>query len=127
MDLGAPLVDEETALLSLQNGVIKDLILKARFGNKAVLGGVGYIATAIVRPGVIGQTGSLKRIILGEYDASTSQRVTPHVYSFASTGLDAPPPSVTNRTRTTKGVILAGIAAPTALTRRHTRTTRHPP
>src|SRR3546814_11902249 len=47
IDLVAPLVDEETALLSLQNGVIKDLILKARFGDKAVLGGVGYVATAI--------------------------------------------------------------------------------
>src|SRR3546814_17317646 len=55
IDLVAPLVDEETALLSLQNGVIKDLILKARFGDKAVLGGAGYVATAIVRPGVIRQ------------------------------------------------------------------------
>src|SRR3546814_175854 len=57
IDLVAPIVDEETTLLSLQNGVIKDLILKARFGDKAVLGGVGYVATAITRPGVIGQTG----------------------------------------------------------------------
>src|SRR3546814_7820317 len=56
IDMVAPIVDEETTLLSLQNGVIKDLILKARFGDKAVLGGVGYVATAITRPGVIGQT-----------------------------------------------------------------------
>src|SRR3546814_789690 len=89
IDLVAPLVDEETALLSLQNGVIKDLILKARFGDKAVLGGVGYVATAIVRPGVIGQTGSLQRIILGEYDGSSSERVKTLVDSFASTGIDA--------------------------------------
>src|SRR3546814_12268505 len=98
MDLGAPLVDEETALLSLQNGVIKDLILKARFGDKAVLGGVGYVATAIVRPGVIGQTGSLQRIILGESDGSRSVRVKILVHSYSSTVLDAQASSNIERT-----------------------------
>src|SRR3546814_16966898 len=58
IDMVAPIVDEDTTLLSLQNGVIKELILKARFGHQAVLGGVGYVATALQRPGLSGETGS---------------------------------------------------------------------
>src|SRR3546814_13470282 len=98
IDMVAPIVDEETTLLSLQNGVIKDLILKARFGDKAVLGGVGYVATAIVRPGVIGQTGSLQKITIGEYDGSHSERVQALVTSFALPGIDAQGTSDIERT-----------------------------
>lgn len=117
IDLVAPIVDEETTLLSLQNGVIKDLILKARFGDKAVLGGVGYVATAIVRPGVIGQTGSLQKITIGEYDGSHSERVQALVESFASTGIDAQASSDIERTLWEKYVFLVGLSATTALTR----------
>src|SRR3546814_20590453 len=109
----APIVDEETTLLSLQNGVIKDLILKARFGDKAVLGGVGYVATAIVRPGVIGQTGSLQKITIGEYDGSQSERVQALVESFASTGLDAQASSeigrAAGRERVCQYVLISGV------------------
>lgn len=117
VDLVAPLADEETALLSLQNGVIKDLVLKARFGDRAVLGGVGYVATAIVRPGVIGQTGSLQKITLGEYDGSDSERLQTLVDSFASTGIDAQASSDIERTLWEKYVFLVGLSATTALTR----------
>src|SRR5919108_3627886 len=39
-----PLVGPDTAVVSLQNGVIKDDILRRAFGD-AVMGGVGYVAT----------------------------------------------------------------------------------
>jgi 2-dehydropantoate 2-reductase len=57
-----------TAMLSLQNGVIKDYVLRREFGEENVIGGVGYVATSIDRPGVIKQVGALQRIKLGEYD-----------------------------------------------------------
>src|SRR3546814_12175214 len=37
IDMVAPIVDEETTLLSLHNGVIKDLILKATVDRKSVV------------------------------------------------------------------------------------------
>ena len=117
LDLVAPLVDEQTTLLSLQNGVIKDFILKDRFGDKAVLGGVGYVAAVILRPGVIGQTGSLQKITIGEYDGTRSERVQTLVDSFASTGVEAQASSDIERTLWEKYVFLVGLSATTALTR----------
>ena len=72
-----PIVGPDTAVLSLQNGVIKDDILRGVFGAEAVMGGVGYVATHISRPGAIHQTGALQRLIIGEYDGRRSPRASP--------------------------------------------------
>jgi len=61
-------------VLSLQNGVVKDDILRRFYSPAQVMGGVGYVATYISRPGVIHQTGTMQRIVVGEYDGSTSAR-----------------------------------------------------
>jgi len=38
------------------------------------MGGVGYVATAIDRPGVIRQTGPMQRLVFGELDGTASER-----------------------------------------------------
>jgi 2-dehydropantoate 2-reductase len=69
-----PAVGPQTAVLSLQNGVTKDDVLRREFGEQAVMGGVGYVATHISRPGVIHQTGAIQRMVFGEYDGRRSPR-----------------------------------------------------
>ena len=44
-------VGPDTGIISFQNGVQKDDVLRQAFGDKAVMGGVGYIAANIERPG----------------------------------------------------------------------------
>ncbi|HET7199618.1 MAG TPA: 2-dehydropantoate 2-reductase N-terminal domain-containing protein, partial [Burkholderiales bacterium] len=67
-----PMLKGGTAVLSLQNGVIKDDILRRELGEAPVMGGVCYVATTIARPGVILQTGPMQRVVIGEYDGRTS-------------------------------------------------------
>src|SRR3989440_6144489 len=69
-----PLVKPGTGVISLQNGVIKDDILRRELGDAPVMGGVGYVATTLSRPGVIHQTGTMQRVVLGEYDGRISER-----------------------------------------------------
>ena len=69
-----PLVGPRTAVLSLQNGVARDDILRRAFGEAAVMGGVAYVAAVISAPGVIRQTGAMQRIVFGEYDGRESER-----------------------------------------------------
>ena len=68
-----PMVGPATAVISLQNGVIKDDILRREFGEDAVVGAVA-VATHVARPGVIRQTGTMQRLVLGEYDGQQSPR-----------------------------------------------------
>lgn len=69
-----PLIGPGTGVLSLQNGVTKDDILRKELGDAAVMGGVGYVATYISKPGTIHQTGTMQRVVLGEYDGRVSAR-----------------------------------------------------
>src|SRR5258708_39801879 len=69
-----PMVGPDTALISFQNGVLKDNALRKAYGSTQIMGGVGYVATALDRPGVIRQTGPMQRLIFGEFDGRRSTR-----------------------------------------------------
>ena len=69
-----PIVEPHTTVISFQNGVLKDKYLRDAFGPSRIMGGVGYVATAIDRPGVIRQTGPMQRLLFGELDGSISGR-----------------------------------------------------
>jgi len=60
------LVGPKTVVLTLQNGVDSAEEVAAVVGADATIGGSTYIATAIDSPGVIRQTGTHRRIVLGE-------------------------------------------------------------
>ena len=61
-----PLVGSGTAIVSFQNGVLKDQYLRAAYDARQIMGGVGYVATTIDRPGVIRQTGPMQRLLFGD-------------------------------------------------------------
>src|ERR1041384_439253 len=84
-----PLIGPDTGIISFQNGVQKDDILRAAFGDTAVMGGVAYIATNIDRPGVIKHTGTMQRLIFGEYDGRRSKRAETLLDFSLRGGIDA--------------------------------------
>jgi 2-dehydropantoate 2-reductase len=63
--LGA-LCGANTAVLTLQNGVDSVDEVAAAVGSSRVLGGTTYVATAIAAPGIIEQTGTHRRVLIGE-------------------------------------------------------------
>jgi 2-dehydropantoate 2-reductase len=112
-----PIVGPGTAVLSLQNGVIKDDVLKREFGERAVMGGVGYVATHISRPGVIHQTGTLQRLVIGEYDGQRSPRAQALFAALLKAGVQAEISDDIRRTLWEKYVFLVGLAGTTATMR----------
>jgi 2-dehydropantoate 2-reductase len=74
LPLLAPMLGTHTAILPLQNGVDTAGLLAARYGEPGVLGGVTYIATALAAPGVIEQTGTHRRIVVGEVFGALPRR-----------------------------------------------------
>jgi 2-dehydropantoate 2-reductase len=112
-----PLVGPDTGVLSLQNGVIKDDILRREFGDAAVMGGVGYVATTISRPGVIHQTGTLQRIVLGEYDGRKSERAKFLHEALLRAGVSAELSADVRKAIWEKYVFLVGLSATTTTMR----------
>ena len=113
----APLVGPTTAVLSLQNGVIKDDILRQAFGEAAVIGGVTYLATNISRPGVITQTGTMQRLLFGEYDGRRSTRAEQLLEALLRAGVQAEIADDIRRTLWEKYVFLVGLSGTTATMR----------
>lgn len=112
-----PIVGPHTGVLSLQNGVIKDDILRRAFGDQAVMGGVGYVATHISRPGVIHQTGTLQRLLFGEYDGSRSQRAETLYAAAQRTGIETELSGDIRKTLWEKYVFLVGLSGSTTAMR----------
>ena len=112
-----PIVGAHTAVLSLQNGVTKDDVLRAEFGEKAVMGGVAYVATHVARPGVIRQTGKLQRLVFGEYDGRRSARAQTLLAHLLSAGIQAELSTDIRRTLWEKYSFLVGLSGTTATMR----------
>lgn len=112
-----PLVGLETALVSFQNGVLKDSYLRAAYDEAQVIGGVGYVATTISRPGVIARTGPLERLIVGEFDGRRSSRVDAFHAACLAGGVNAELSSDIRREIWEKFVFLVGLSATTAAMR----------
>lgn len=109
-----PLVGPRTGVLSLQNGVIKDLLWSREFGEKAIMGGVAYVGTHISRPGVIHQVGTMQRIVVGEYDGGDSARVQFLHEALRHAGVTSELSTNVRRAIWEKYVFLVGLSATTA-------------
>jgi len=114
----APLIGQGTAVVSLQNGVRKDDILRDVLGDRAVMGGACYIAAQIAEPGVIRHSGAMQKIVFGEYDGKRSTRAEAFLSACQRAGIDAEISADIRRTIWEKLVFLVGLSGLTTTIRK---------
>lgn len=85
-ELVRPLVDERTAILTLQNGLGNEELLAAQFGAKNVLGGVAFLCSNRGEPGQVHHLGEGK-IRLGEFSGGLSERSRNLAEMFQAAGI----------------------------------------
>jgi 2-dehydropantoate 2-reductase len=112
-----PLVGAQTAVVSFQNGVVKDDILRSALGDAAVMGGVCYIAATIAEPGLIRHSGTMQKLVFGEYDGSTSARAQAFHAACVGAGIDTELSPRIAQTIWEKFVFLVGLSGTTAAAR----------
>jgi len=113
----AAIIGPETTVISFQNGVQKDDLLRRVVGGKQVIGGVGYIGSKIGRPGVISHTGTMQRLVFGESDGTKSPRVVALHEACIRGGIDAEISTDIRRAIWEKFVFLVGLSATTTTMR----------
>jgi 2-dehydropantoate 2-reductase len=112
-----PIITPQTGVISFQNGVQKDDMLRPIFGDGALMGGVAYVGTSIGRPGVIVQTGPLQRLVFGEYDGRRSARVEALYDACKRGGINAEISDDVRRSIWEKYVVLVAMSGATAAMR----------
>lgn len=113
-----PLIGRETAVLSLQNGVDSEERIAGVLGSDHVLGGVAEISATIAEPGTIRCFSPFQRIRFGELDGSRSERCRRLEAALAAAGIDHAWPEDIQVALWTKFIMLVGLSALTAVTRR---------
>ena len=111
------MVGPQTAIISFQNGVLKDDTLRAAFDARQVMGGVGYVATTIEAPGVIRQTGTMQRLVFGEFDGTRSARGEALLAACQAGGINAELSTAILREIWQKYVFLVGLSGTTSTMR----------
>jgi len=112
-----PIIKPGTGVVSFQNGVTKDDILRPILGEAALMGGVAYVGTSIGRPGVIAQTGPLQRLVFGEYDGTRSRRAEDFLAACKAGGINAELSDDVRRSLWEKYVVLAAMSGATTTMR----------
>lgn len=85
-----PLLDDDTVVISLQNGLDNEEKIAAEIGREHVMGGVSYIFSTIAEPGVIEHTGGPTSFTIGELDGGRSDRAERFVeWCERTEGMDA--------------------------------------
>jgi 2-dehydropantoate 2-reductase len=112
-----PLIGDDTAVVSFQNGVMKDDILKEALGAKHVIGGVAYIAATITDPGIIRHTGTMQKLVFGEYGGAVTPRVERFRDACVTAGIDVEVPASIEQAIWEKFVFLVALSGTTTLAR----------
>lgn len=108
-----PIVGPLTTVVSFQNSVVKDSLLKEAFTPERVIGGVAYVAATIAEPGVITRTGPLERFVFGEFDGTRSERIQALYHVASAGGINAEISDDITRAEWEKFVFLVGLSATT--------------
>lgn len=112
-----PLLGDDTAVVTLQNGVEAEERVAAVIGDGHVMGGIAEISAAIEEPGVIRQVSDYARIRFGERDGRDSERGAAIRGAFSGTPVEAILTADIERETWNKFVMLAAVSAITSATR----------
>lgn len=112
-----PLIGENTAVISLQNGAEKEDVLAEVLGEEAVLGGLCRIVSYIEEPGVIRHESQMHALVFGERDGKRSPRADVFLEACELAGIDATLSDDITRDIWLKFLFICALSGMTSLTR----------
>ena len=111
-----PILEPDTAVVSLQNGIDNEARIAAAIGWQHVLGGAAYIFAAVTAPGVVVASGP-RSIVFGEWDGeTTTQRVRSILETARAGGVGATASADVQVVKWEKYALLAALSAVSAAT-----------
>jgi len=111
-----PMVGDNTAVVSFQNGVDAYDLLSQAYGTDHVMGGVALIPASVPAPGVVSHNGDLAKLVFGEF-GPTSARAEAFAQALSSAGIDHQIHPDIEAMLWTKFMFLASMSALNCMTR----------
>ena len=112
-----PLIGQNTAVISFQNGVEAEEILANILGREHVMGGAAYIFSSIAEPGVIAHTSPTARLLFGELNGEATPRAEAFRAAAWAAGIDASLSSSITKDLWSKFVFICALSGMCAVSR----------
>jgi 2-dehydropantoate 2-reductase len=112
-----PLVQADTRVIPLQNGIDSPDILAPIFGEEMVTPGIAYIAAVLSEPGVVMHTSQFAQIVTGNRKGIRDPLLEAFVDEAQRAGIDISMSDDIERERWQKFAFLVGLSGATASTR----------
>ena len=114
----SPLLGAETVVLTLQNGIDNEEKLQNIIGKEKVMGGVAYLSSQIIQPGIIQKAGGPRKIVFGEMDGSMTERAEEIRKVLESAGIDCEISEQIQVVLWEKFIFICAMGGMTAVTRK---------
>jgi len=111
-------VNPETIILTFQNGVDNDIQIKKIIKEAQVYPGVAYVITAKTKPGIIEQTGGLRKLVFGDRQNPNNSHLKEIEKVMRDAGIDATLSDDITRDIWKKFLFICPFAGMTALHRK---------
>lgn len=112
-----PLVDDNTKIMSLQNGVEIGSTLSKYFGKEHILPGAAYIEAFIESPGVVKQQGKVVNIVFGTATPKSHDSALTILETFRSSTISCSLSENIDRDLWHKFVFVVSLSGPTTASR----------
>ncbi|NLI82797.1 MAG: ketopantoate reductase family protein [Deltaproteobacteria bacterium] len=112
-----PMVEEDTVIISLQNGIDNQDKLSQLYGSDKVMAGTAFIEASIASPGVIAQMGKPGRIVFGELSGERTSRAEKILHLFQGAGIEVELSLDIRRVLWEKFLFICGIHGVSTLSR----------
>jgi 2-dehydropantoate 2-reductase len=105
----APMVEENTVILTLQNGIDNVDKLMQEYGEEQIMAGTTFIEASISAPGVIAHGGKTGRIVFGEVTGERTARAESILEMFRDANIEAELSTDIQRVLWSKFLFICGI------------------
>ncbi len=112
-----PMLTDNTAVISLQNGVESSEIISGEIGAEHSLTGTAQVSSVIAGPGVIQHFGNFAKLVFGENDNQRSDRANAFLKACQDSGIEAVIPDDIQAALWEKFVTLATLSGVTTASR----------
>ena len=111
-----PAIGRQSVVMSLQNGIDAPERIGKIVGIERVIGGVTWLSSAVEAPGVIRQISQFRRIIFGEMEGGSSERIESIYQAFNHTGITVEVSEDIQKVLWDKLVFIAAVSSVGSLT-----------
>jgi 2-dehydropantoate 2-reductase len=117
-EIAAPVLKDDSLVLSIQNGVENEDVLAEVIGKKYVLTGIAYIFSTIHSPGIIRHEGRAGKFRFGEMNGMVSQRCRELEKTLCSAGIDCEAIENIGKFLWQKWIFICGLGGMTAFAKK---------